>query len=136
MPASEWRRIHGFRENHYQVLKFGLTRERDKLYSRINKRVEKMLNEGWLEEVKGILAMGYEETLRPFSSIGYREILLYIKSLISYEDMVKDIKKKTRHYAKRQMTWFAREKDILWYQFPEDVEKIRIKALEFLRSES
>ena len=73
------------------------------------------------------------DTLKPFSSIGYREILLYIKGSIRYEDMVKDIKKHTRHYAKRQFTWFAKEKDMYWFEYPDDSEAITTKVDGFLR---
>jgi tRNA dimethylallyltransferase len=133
MPMSEWGRIHGFRESHYEVLKLGLKRERSELYPRINKRVDDMLNAGWVDEVKHILSLGYDEGLKPFSSIGYREILLYIKSLISHEDMVKNIKMHTRNYAKRQTTWFSKEKDVVWNKYPEDNENIKVKVSEFLK---
>ena len=130
---SEWGRIHGFKEKRYDVLKLGLTRQREELYSRINKRVDDMLSTGWIDEVRNLLSMGYDDKIRPFSSIGYREILLYIKGLISYEDMVKDIKKHTRNYAKRQTTWFSGEKDIVWHEYPEDREIIIRTVREFLQ---
>jgi tRNA dimethylallyltransferase len=132
-PMSELGRDHGFKESHYDVLKIGLKKERSDLYSRINGRVDEMIAAGWVEEVKGILSMGYAEDAKPFSSIGYREILQYLKGLISYEDMVKDIKKQTRHYAKRQMTWFAKEKDVLWFAYPNDSESIRKTVSEHLK---
>ena len=61
---------------------------------------------------------------KPFSSIGYREVLLYLNGSIDYEDMLKDIQKNTRHYAKRQFTWFAKEKDIKWFNYPKDLDRI------------
>ena len=133
VKMSEWGKIHGFREPHYSALKIGLRRERNELYSRINKRVENMFAAGWVEEVKNILAMGCNEKEKPFSSIGYREILQYIKGEITREDMVEDIKKHTRHYAKRQFTWFAREKDISWYAYPEEVDGILSAVSGFLK---
>jgi tRNA dimethylallyltransferase len=133
VKMSEWAKIHGFREPHYSSLKIGLRRERNELYSRINKRVEDMFVAGWVEEVKSILAMGYDEKEKPFSSIGYKEILHYIKGEITREDMVKDIKKQTRRYAKRQFTWFAREKDINWHTYPEEVDGIVSMVSEFLK---
>jgi len=134
LRMSEWGQIHGFRESHYEVLKLGLKRERSDLYPRINKRVDDMLNTGWVDELEHILSMGYDEGLKPFSSIGYREILLYIKSLISYEDMVKNIKMHTRNYAKRQTTWFSKEKDVVWHEYPEDIANIKTKVSEFLKA--
>ncbi len=133
LPMSEWAQIHGFKESHYEVLKLGLKRERNDLYPRINKRVDDMMNAGWVDEVEHILSMGYNEGLKPFLSIGYREILLYIKSLISYEDMVKNIKMHTRNYAKRQTTWFSKEKDVVWHEYPEDIVNIKTKVSEFLK---
>jgi tRNA dimethylallyltransferase len=132
-PMSELGRAHGFRESHYDVLKIGLKKERSDLYSRINGRVDEMLAAGWVEEVKKIISMGYAEDTKPFSSIGYKEILQCLKGLISYADMVKDIKKQTRHYAKRQMTWFAKEKDVLWFEYPNDLGSIRNTILEHLK---
>jgi len=130
--VSDLERDHGFREPRYDILKIGLKKEKDELYARINQRVNDMLAQGWSEEVKNILSMGMNDTLKPFSSIGYREILLNIKGSIPYKDMVKDIQKHTRHYAKRQFTWFAKEKDMNWFEYPEDSEKIIKKVGEFL----
>jgi len=132
LSMSEWGHIHGFKESHYEVLKLGLKKERSELYPRINNRVDEMLNAGWINEVKHTLSLGYSEELKPFTSIGYREILLYIKGLISYEDMVKDIKMYTRHYAKRQTTWFSKEKDVIWHEYPKDIEIINKTVSEFL----
>jgi tRNA dimethylallyltransferase len=132
-PMSELERTQGFGEPRYDMLKIGLTRARDELYHRINKRVDEMLAKGWVEEVEGLLSVGYDEASKPFSGIGYREIILYIKGLISHEDMVEEIKKNTRHYAKRQFTWFAKEKDVNWFRYPDDKENIRVKTAEFLK---
>jgi len=132
MTVTSLEKGHGFREPRYNALKIGLQKDRDELYSRIDQRVEEMLDKGWVEEVKNILSMGYSEWLKPFSGIGYREIVLYIKGFIRYEDMVKDIKKHTRRYAKRQFTWFAKEKDVSWFQYPEDIAGIFKKVREFL----
>lgn len=129
---SEWEQRHGFRGAGYKVLKIGLTGDRQELYARIDRRVQSMLKEGWIEEVKNLLSAGHDEHLKPFSSIGYREILLYLKSSIGYEDMVKEIKMQTRHYAKRQMTWFSKEHDAEWFRHPDEILRIRERVLEFL----
>ncbi|HEY3277843.1 MAG TPA: tRNA (adenosine(37)-N6)-dimethylallyltransferase MiaA [Syntrophorhabdaceae bacterium] len=133
-PMSELEKEHGFREARYDMLKIGLTGEREELYRRINGRVEEMLERGWVEEVKGLIAMGYDEAAKPFGSIGYREILLYIKGEIPYEVMVEDIKKHTRHYAKRQVTWFSKEKEVNWFSYPRQTRAIEEKIKEFLGS--
>jgi tRNA dimethylallyltransferase len=132
--VSELEKDHGFGEPRYDILKIGLTNEKDTLYARINERVNDMFTQGWVEEVKNVLSMGISDTAKPFSGIGYREILLNIKGTIQHEDMVKDIQKYTRHYAKRQFTWFAKEKDMNWFEYPEDSEGIIKKVTEFLNT--
>ena len=132
LSMTEWTFRHGFKNPHYEAIKIGLTKPRNELFSKINQRVEEMLAKGWIEEVKGILSMGFDEHLKPFTSIGYREILKYLHDSITYEDMVKDIKKFTRHYAKRQFTWFLREKDIFWHEYPEERDTIKKRVVEFL----
>jgi tRNA dimethylallyltransferase len=130
--VSELEKDHGFREPQYDILKIGLKKEKDELYTKINERVNDMFAQGWVEEVKNILSMGTSDTVKPFSSIGYREILLNIKGSIQHKDMVQDIQTHTRHYAKRQFTWFAKEKDMNWFEYPEDLEEIKNKVAEFL----
>jgi tRNA dimethylallyltransferase len=132
--VSELEKDHGFREPRYDILKIGLKKEKNTLYARINERVNDMFAQGWIEEVKNILSMGISDAVKPFSSIGYREILLNIKGSIQHEDMVKDIQKYTRHYAKRQFTWFAKERDMNWFEYPEDSERIIKTANEFLNT--
>jgi tRNA dimethylallyltransferase len=129
---SGWEKRHGFREAKYRALKVGLVRDREELYSRINRRVDAMLEKGWVDEVRSLLSLGYDVKLKPFSSIGYREILRYLNHSIDYEDMVKEIKMHTRNYAKRQFTWFSKEQDIAWFSYPEEVEDIRERVRGFL----
>ncbi len=129
---SGWEKVHGFREARYNTLKVGLVRDREELYSRINNRVDTMLEKGWVDEVKTLLSSGYGQGLKPFSSIGYREIVRYLNGSIAYEDMVKEIKMHTRNYAKRQLTWFSKEQDAIWFSYPEEVEEIRKRVRGFL----
>jgi tRNA dimethylallyltransferase len=123
-PFSELEKEHGFREARYDICNIGLTAERGELYRRIDDRVVAMIARGLVEEVKSILARGYAKELKPFSSIGYREVLHYFSGSIGYEDMVKDIQKNTRHYAKRQFTWFAKERDMQWFEYPRELNGI------------
>lgn len=123
-PFSDLERDHGFREPRYDLCMIGLNAPRDELYRRIDRRVVRMFEEGLVDEVRSILARGYAEDAKPFSSIGYREVLLYLNGSIDYEDMLKDIQKNTRHYAKRQFTWFTKEKDIKWFNYPKDLDRI------------
>lgn len=129
---TEWQQIHGFKEPRYTAWKIGLNRNRNELYSLINKRVDVMISMGWVEEVKDLINRNIASEAKPFAGIGYREILLYIQGGIGYEDMIQEVKKKTRHYAKRQLTWFLRENDICWYEFPEEEARIRNDIKVFL----
>ncbi|MBP1748112.1 MAG: tRNA dimethylallyltransferase [Deltaproteobacteria bacterium] len=131
-PFSELEKEHGFREPRYNMCMIGLTASRDDLYKRINARVLTMLENGLIDEVRSILARGYTNDVKPFSSIGYREVLLYLNGSIGYEDMIKDIQKNTRHYAKRQFTWFAKERDINWFNHPKDLNGIFAMIAGFL----
>jgi len=130
---TEWSKKHGFRNPRYEALKIGLRKPRGLLFERINGRVEEMLSDGWIDEVQSILAMGFDQELKPFTSIGYREILQYLRGAMTYEDMVKDIKKFTRHYAKRQFTWFLKEADIFWHEYPEEFSLIQRRIMDFLK---
>jgi tRNA dimethylallyltransferase len=133
VTMSQWQRTHGFKQQRYEVCKIGLKKERGVLYERINRRVDKMLEAGWVEEVKALLKAGYSSDVKPFLSIGYRDIVLYLGSVLSYAEMVVKIKQETRHYAKRQITWFAKEKEIEWFEYPEDKKLIKEEVRRFLQ---
>ena len=133
MTMSQWQRTHGFKQQRYKVYKIGLKKGRVGLYEGINGRVEKMLEAGWVEEVKALLKAGYGSDVKPFLSIGYRDIVLYLGSMLSYAEMVIKIKQETRHYAKRQITWFAKEKDIEWFEYPKDKKLIKEEVRRFLQ---
>jgi len=132
MTMSQWKAGHGFREQRYEVCKIGLSVDRRELYERIDRRVERMLDEGWVAEVEGLIKAGWATSLKPFQSIGYREIVLYLQGQLSYAAMVERIKTATRHYGKRQITWFSKEKEIHWYDCPGDRDKILEGVTRFL----
>ncbi|MDO8281482.1 MAG: tRNA (adenosine(37)-N6)-dimethylallyltransferase MiaA [Thermodesulfovibrionia bacterium] len=96
----------------YDFIKIGLTRERKELYSLIDKRVNKMMQDGLLEEVLNLIALRPDRTA--MQALGYKEMSLYIAGEVPLEEAVELIKKRTRNYAKRQMTWFRKEPDINW----------------------
>lgn len=114
-PLSSWQREHGFQEKPYEVLKIGLICEKDELKKRIEERVEEMLKKGWVEEVKNLLARGYTPNLKPFQALGYKQIISYLHGQIDFRAAVDLIKKETRKYAKRQITWFKADPEINWY---------------------
>jgi tRNA dimethylallyltransferase len=119
MPAPE-----------FQSLKFGLVKERQKLYEDIDRRVDQMFTDGLLAEVARILEMDYDKSLNSLNTVGYKEVIQYIDGKIDYETCVNLIKRNSRRYAKRQLTWFKPDEDIHWFkvegisQIPEIASKI------------
>ncbi len=99
----------------FTVRKFGLLKERRNLYQAINERVEQMFREGLIAEVAGILDMGYEKNLNSLNTVGYKEVINYLEGLIDYETCMEQVKKNSRNYAKRQLTWFRADQNIRWF---------------------
>ncbi len=97
----------------YDFKKFAINMDREKLYNRINLRVDIMLEQGLVEEVKKIYNK-YDEYPTAMQALGYKEVVEYLEEKISYEEMVEKIKQETRRYAKRQLTWFRKNNDYLW----------------------
>ena len=98
----------------YNLAYFVITDSRERLYERINARVDFMLDEGLIEEVTYLKAMGLTRDMRSMQGLGYKEVLDYLDGTTSYEEMVHILKRDTRHFAKRQLTWFRREADTIW----------------------
>lgn len=96
----------------YEFIKIGLTRDRKELYSMIEKRVDKMLESGFVEEVRNLLSMNPDRT--PMQAIGYKEITSYLRGETTLAEAVPLIKRNTKRYAKRQFTWFKKEEGIEW----------------------
>lgn len=97
----------------YDFKKFAINMDREKLYERINLRVDIMLEQGLVEEVKNIYEK-YDEYPTAMQALGYKEVVEYLEEKISYEEMVEKIKQETRRYAKRQLTWFRKNNDYKW----------------------
>jgi tRNA dimethylallyltransferase len=127
----EKQNAHRFGDKLYDVIKIGLTVERTELYKRIDQRTEKMLEDGIVEEVERLLASGYDENLKPLQALGYKHIVRLIKGSCNPADATRMIKRDTRHFAKRQMTWFGRERDIEWLA-PSDLDAMRRRIDQFL----
>jgi tRNA dimethylallyltransferase len=98
----------------YEVSYFVLDMDREKLYNRINMRVDLMMEKGLLEEVTKLKEMGYTSEMQSMQGIGYKELLYYLNKEISYEEAVDMIKQGSRNYAKRQLTWFRKDKRAVW----------------------
>ena len=110
---SELKAEHSFSEQPYRVLKLAPDFPRSELYSRINQRTGQMLSSGLVDEVRGLVE-DYSFELKTLQTLGYREVVQYLKEEINTEQMSDDIQKHTRQYAKRQLTWFRKEADIIW----------------------
>lgn len=98
----------------YRFCYFALNDKRENIYENINKRVDKMMKDGLLEEVTGLKKAGYQRNLVSMQGLGYKEILSYVDNEITLEEAVDVIKRDTRHFAKRQLTWLRRERDIIF----------------------
>ena len=120
---SECHEEHRFADEPFKVLTIGLDINREILYDRINSRVDAMIDAGLIDEVKWLLDKGYSENLKPMQSIGYRHAVDYIKARISWDETLSTLKRDTRRYAKRQMTWFKADLRIAWIK-PEQLEDI------------
>ena len=114
-PFSVHCRRHRHDRPYYPYVGFALTRERADLYARIAARTEDMLASGWLAEVKTLVAKGYTHHCAAMNSLGYRELLQYIAGQESWTETVAAIKRKTRRFAKRQLTWFRKFPAVCWY---------------------
>jgi tRNA dimethylallyltransferase len=101
--------------NTYLLTAVGLYLDRAELYARIEERVDKMIKEGLIEEVTQLRELGYDLSMNSMQALGYKQVFNYLEGLITYEGMVNEIKKETRNFAKRQFTWFNKDKRIKWF---------------------
>lgn len=99
----------------------GIELPREELYARIEERVDSMIEKGLIEEVKGLLAKGYSKELLSFQALGYKEMVEYLDGKWTKEQMIEELKKRSRHFARRQMTWFRRFKNVKWFDPPFDI---------------
>lgn len=111
---SEHNEIQRQRESPYAFAYFVLTDDRAHLYERINRRVDQMIEEGLVNEVQALKDKGYTKQLVSMQGLGYKEILDYLDGNCTLEEAIYTIKRDTRHFAKRQLTWFKRERDVIW----------------------
>ncbi len=128
---SDRQKTHNFDAFRYNTLKIGLTMDREQLYQRINQRVDIMVNRGLLKEVTGLVDQGYSFDLKPMQSIGYKHMAMFINNEVDWEEAVRLLKRDTRRYAKRQFTWFNKDKDINWFK-PSQISRAQSLVKEFL----
>jgi len=107
-------------ERNFDIIKIGLTLPREILYTSINNRVDTMMEQGLLKEVENLIQ---NKSLNALQTVGYKEFFSYFNGNCTLENAVEQLKKNTRHYAKRQMTWFKKDEAVQWFK-PNDVEMI------------
>ena len=120
----------------YQVKKIGLLPPRAALYARIHSRVEAMLAAGWIEEVRQLIGSGIPADAKPFQFIGYAQLRAHLEAGLGREEARKQIQQATRHFAKRQITWFRKEPGVHWLSGFGDAPETAAAALHYLQSET
>lgn len=128
VPISSMQQQHRFAVKRHVVKLLGLAPERELLRQRIDERVDDMMNRGWLEEVKQLIDAGYGES-RPMGSLGYRQLRSYLSGEFDWAEAVRQIKRDTWRFARRQLNWFSSENNIHWYQNLDQVEVDRLIGL-------
>lgn len=118
LKISEHNREQRERTSPYNFAYFVLNDDRERLYGRIDARVDQMMEEGLVEEVASLAETGCTRDMVSMQGLGYKEILDYLDQKISLEEAVYTLKRDTRHFAKRQLTWFRREKEVIWINKP------------------
>ena len=113
-------------KRNFKTITIGLTAERETIYERINKRVDIMMQEGLLEEVKNLQT---KSDLNALNTVGYKELFNYLDGEWTLDFAISEIKKNSRRFAKRQLTWFKRNEDSLWFDYKTDSKTI-ITAIE------
>lgn len=130
---SEYQAETKLNEPDYNFAYIALDMPRDVLYDRINKRVDLMFKKGLLEEVKMLIKMGYNKNLQSMQAIGYKEVFDFLEGKLSLEDTIELIKQNTRRYAKRQLTWFRKDKRIYWVDvYNKSLEEILSNILGYI----
>jgi len=119
VPLSEWHDRHQFRERPFPSVMIGLTMDRSALYRRIDARVLREIDDGLVEETRGLLALGYDESLGSMKALGYRQMTGYLKGRYGWEEAVRRLQRDTRHFAKRQLTWFRSDPALTWLTITE-----------------
>jgi len=132
-PISKYHQAHAFKDHRYRVLKFGLNVGREALYDRINLRVDNMIESGFVQEVRELLNRGYSKDLKPMQSIGYRHMVSFLEGRVEWDEAIRTLKRDTRRYAKRQMTWFRKDPDLQWKD-PDNLDEIIRITQNFLKS--
>lgn len=134
VPMSEHIRRSKMLPSPYDLFYIGLTMDRTVLYEKINQRVDRMMENGLLEEVKKLLSMGLDDSYQSMQGIGYKELIWFLQDRMPLEKAIEMIKQESRRYAKRQLTWFKRDKRIQWFDSskPRLTERVTGQLNEFI----
>lgn len=136
MRISDHNEAERQKESAFDSYYYVLTTDRPALYKRIDRRVDQMMEQGLVGEVERLRAMGCRRDMVSMQGLGYKEILSYLDGEISLDEAVRIIKRDTRHFAKRQLTWFKREREVRWLNladFGNDLERVAAHVMEELR---
>jgi tRNA dimethylallyltransferase len=135
IAISEHQRRHRFASHHWDTLTIGLSLPRDELYQAINRRFDAMIEAGLIDEVRALVARGHAFDRPPLDSIGYREIAASISGELTFPEALEQAKRASRQLAKRQLTWFRKERDILWMDAREGSDRARELLARFFARE-
>jgi len=130
-PISHFHAAHGFSDSPYDALQFCLDLPRPVLYQRIETRVDAMYAAGLVSEVELLLQQGVSPVCKPLQAIGYKEVVAHLAGQFDVDEMLRLIKQNTRHFAKRQLTWFRREPEMQWVVYPENSATIHSATATF-----
>ena len=130
-PISGYQHKHQFGDTPFTFLKIGLSMPRETLYQRINRRVDAMIDAGFVDEVRNLFDMGYKADLKSMQAIGYRHMADFIQGRQTWNETVRTLKRDTRRYAKRQLTWFRADTGIAWTD-PTRIRNLGSKIKKFL----
>ncbi len=119
-PISMWQRDGEYEPFPLQFVKIGLNLERERLYQRINQRTEEMISQGFLDEVRALKKKGFTPQLKALRTVGYQELFDYLEGKFDLQAAIEKIKLNTRHYAKKQLTWFRKDEEIIWMDVEDD----------------
>lgn len=133
-PLSTLIERHEFRDRPFQFLKICLRLDREEIYRRIDRRSISMIETGLVEETRGLLERGYSSGLQPMKSLGYRHAVAFLQNDYDKNEMISHLQRDTRRYAKRQLTWFRADPEMIWVD-PDKVALVEKKISEFISSE-
>jgi tRNA dimethylallyltransferase len=136
VPISSYQEEHGFRERPYVTWKLGMDITREEAYLRIERRVDEMIEKGFLKEVEGLIAKGYSPQLKPMQSLGYKQMAQFLRNEIGWNEAIRIMKRDTRRYAKRQWTWFRADPGVVWRNALADRDRIFREVQSFLAQPS